>query len=33
MIAVGLIGEYLGKVYEEIKARPRYIVETKQNLE
>jgi len=33
MIAVGLIGEYLGQVYEEIKARPRYIVETKQNLE
>jgi polyisoprenyl-phosphate glycosyltransferase len=32
MIAVGLIGEYLGKVYEEIKARPRYIVEEKQNL-
>ena len=32
MIAVGLIGEYIGKVYEEIKARPRYIVEEKQNL-
>ncbi len=27
MIAIGLIGEYLGKVYQEIKARPRYIVE------
>lgn len=27
MIAIGLVGEYLGKVYQEIKARPRYIVE------
>lgn len=32
MIALGLIGEYLGKVYQEIKARPRYIVEQSQNL-
>jgi len=27
MIAIGLIGEYLGKAYLEIKARPRFIVE------
>ncbi|UBM58128.1 glycosyltransferase family 2 protein [Marinilongibacter aquaticus] len=27
MIAIGLIGEYLGRVYEEIKGRPRYIIE------
>ncbi|MGR3811955.1 glycosyltransferase family 2 protein [Jiulongibacter sp. NS-SX5] len=27
MIAIGLIGEYIGKIYEEIKARPRYIIE------
>lgn len=32
MIAIGLIGEYLGKVYEEIKARPRYIVEHKSKI-
>lgn len=27
MICIGLIGEYLGKIYQEIKARPRYIIE------
>lgn len=27
MIAIGLIGEYIGKIYEEVKARPRYIIE------
>ncbi len=27
MIAIGLIGEYIGKIYEEVKGRPRYIIE------
>jgi glycosyltransferase involved in cell wall biosynthesis len=27
MIALGIIGEYLAKIYEEIKARPRYVVQ------
>ncbi len=27
MVAIGLIGEYVGKIYEEVKARPRYIIE------
>lgn len=27
MVAIGLIGEYVGKIYEEVKDRPRYIIE------
>ena len=27
MICLGIIGEYIGKVYTEVKARPRYIIE------
>lgn len=27
MICVGIIGEYIGKIYNEAKARPRYILE------
>jgi glycosyltransferase involved in cell wall biosynthesis len=27
MVAIGLIGEYVGKIYEEVKGRPRYIIE------
>ena len=27
IFCVGILGEYLGKVYKEVKARPRYIVE------
>ncbi len=26
MLAIGLIGEYIGKIYSETKARPRYII-------
>ena len=27
LLALGVIGEYIGKVYSETKARPRYIIE------
>lgn len=26
-MAVGIVGEYIGKIYLEVKARPRYFVE------
>ena len=29
MLSVGVIGEYIGKIYLEVKARPRYIIEEK----
>ena len=28
LVALGLMGEYLGKTYQEVKHRPRFIVET-----
>jgi len=28
MISLGIIGEYLAKIYDEIKARPTYLVES-----
>jgi polyisoprenyl-phosphate glycosyltransferase len=28
ILCIGIIGEYLGKVYQEVKSRPRYIIET-----
>ena len=31
LTSIGIIGEYIGKVYKETKKRPRYIIET--NLE
>ena len=27
MISLGIIGEYIGKVYTEVKARPRFVIE------
>lgn len=31
MITLGIIGEYIGKIYQEVKARPRYIIEKIKN--
>lgn len=28
MLSLGIIGEYIGKIYSEVKSRPRYIIET-----
>ena len=30
MISLGIIGEYIAKIYDEIKARPAYLIEEKQ---
>ena len=32
ILCIGVLGEYLGKVYSEVKARPRYIVEKTANI-
>jgi polyisoprenyl-phosphate glycosyltransferase len=33
LITVGIIGEYLGRVYEEVKARPLYLVRERSNFD
>ncbi|WP_175630709.1 glycosyltransferase family 2 protein [Bacteroides acidifaciens] len=32
LTAVGIIGEYIGKIYKEVKRRPRYLIEKEVNL-
>ena len=27
LLCIGVVGEYIGKIYSEVKGRPRYIVE------
>ena len=29
ILSIGVIGEYIGKIYLETKDRPKYIIETK----
>ncbi|MFH1152193.1 MAG: glycosyltransferase family 2 protein [Pseudomonadota bacterium] len=31
LLCVGVLGEYIGKIYQEVKGRPRYIVEEQRN--
>jgi dolichol-phosphate mannosyltransferase len=33
LIAIGILGEYLGRIYEEIKGRPLYVIDEQINLE
>jgi dolichol-phosphate mannosyltransferase len=32
LLALGLIGEYIGRIYDEAKRRPMYIIDRKANL-
>jgi len=32
LLFLGIIGEYIGRIYEEVKRRPMYIIEKKENL-
>ena len=32
LISVGILGEYIGRIYEEVRARPRFIVERAEGL-
>ena len=33
LTAIGVIGEYIGKIYKEVKRRPRYFIEKAHNLD
>jgi polyisoprenyl-phosphate glycosyltransferase len=33
MISIGILGEYIGRIYEEVRQRPRFIIERSEGLE
>ena len=33
LVSIGILGEYIGRIYEEVKERPRFIVESSQGFE
>jgi dolichol-phosphate mannosyltransferase len=32
LITIGIIGEYIGKIYQEVQKRPKYLIKEKINL-
>src|SRR6202023_1382869 len=33
LISIGILGEYIGRIYDEVRQRPRYVIERSEGLE